>query len=523
MLFIIQFPVADSRRFISGTGQLEQPTWDGLRINKDFVHFFGSASVRGSGIEDWIDEQSYIHAWHAIGVYNQLQATYGQTTKELFFPFRRFHFDGYAIGKFEVGIEFDKVEPLNFTSSQTKEMIQDMLDVPVTVRAISTTKKRIYKPYPLMTCDDALTRLYRSATTKSAGPTVDASNRWWVQRGDSSLFVIVCKDEAIAPVAGARELPVPKKYGIQLYHHLTHYKGRILPTWMMQITPDSDLVNARRLRIYLMHLHAMQECFRLVTSNIRTGRVVPERWTTESQDLQCYLNEARKYISRKLALLADRFQIEDPLEQAAQDILDQLQPRQKQMLAEAGQAAIEELDARLKEMDVRGNVRRNTVALAGKSNTAGGVTIDGNVQQLILSLVQGGVVMGDIHNEVHGDVIGGVVGGGTVQDSHAIVNKLSGADADTKQQLMDLFTQLHEALAQAPEAQKAQAADVAQKANKLVEVADDPESDKETVEFHANRLKEAAEKIKDALPTVLSIAGSIVGYALTFAAAHGAI
>gem|GEM_PF-4095835 len=89
-----------------------------------------------------------------------------------------------------------------------------------------------------------------------------------------------------------------------------------------------------------------------------------------------------------------------------------------------------------------------------------------------------------------------------------------GVNDDARQKMLEEVDKLSKALEQVSD--KQQAATVANAAEKLVETVSDPSEDKDTVEFRGNKLKQAAENIKEALPTVLSISSDILKYFLFF-------
>ncbi len=526
MLFIIQFPLADSRGFVEEANILEQPIWSGLRESRSFVHFFGLADKRTKGVGDGSDEH-FIKVQRAIRFLGSLNFTCEQTVIPFTCAFRRLHFDGDVIGKFELGIASRPFEEINFSAQQTRELLQFMLERPVSVRKMVSDKKHAHKHYPLIEADESLAKLFRHATTTKEALFSDEARSWWVIAGEPILFLLAEQNEVMAPPSDAKPMSIPEKYGFQLYSCTTNRQQSDLQTWIMQLTPDSDLGAARRLRIDLMRLHAEQECFRLVTGNIREGLILPRRSTAKSQYLQDYLDDARSYISRKRDALATNYNVDDPRTQAAQNILNQADPSTRERLIREANTALAELDSRLQKIDIRGNLRRG-VNDAAKDILSAHITINNNSYNGPTQVNQGDGAKGEQkvrqdHYELHGDNQGVFGSGGTMEDSHAVINKLSNADADTKQQLTDLFNQLHQAIDQAPEAQKAQAADIAQKANALVEVADNSESNKAAVEYHVSKLKAAAENIKDALPTVFEIAGKIITFAAVFAAAHGVV
>lgn len=81
---------------------------------------------------------------------------------------------------------------------------------------------------------------------------------------------------------------------------------------------------------------------------------------------------------------------------------------------------------------------------------------------------------------------------------------------DEKEQLKQLFAKLEETLKSVPEQHVADATLVATRSEQLAQEASQAEVDQEEVEHKANKLRQAAEKLKDAMPVVLEIATQIV-------------
>ncbi len=108
MLLIILFPVADSRAFLDiDTGVLNRPLWPDPIADKDFVRTVGAVRQRWrGGIPGWIGENKVCEAHQAIH-FDGLRP-YFDLESGLRVPFRlayrRFYFDGLAVGKFEVGL-----------------------------------------------------------------------------------------------------------------------------------------------------------------------------------------------------------------------------------------------------------------------------------------------------------------------------------------------------------------------------------------------------------------------------------
>lgn len=154
----------------------------------------------------------------------------------------------------------------------------------------------------------------------------------------------------------------------------------------------------------------------------------------------------------------------------------------------------------------------NNVSVSGNNNTVAGGNIDQSRHNSPNIRIGGSVQGGNINfgnQTVHGDLTV------TIRDMTQTVQKGSGTPSD-KEQLQQLLDQLKAALAAVPEAHKANAEKVAKRTEELVTEVSEADVDKDGVESKANLLKKAAENIKEALPDVFAIAGSIVAFGLRF-------
>ena len=126
------------------------------------------------------------------------------------------------------------------------------------------------------------------------------------------------------------------------------------------------------------------------------------------------------------------------------------------------------------------------------------------------------------------NVMGGIVGIGgqqtfhgavtvTIRDMTQTIHGSPNADETAKAELDRLVEQLREALQQVPPDKAGDTQTVARRTEELVSEATQPQPDKEAVEFKGNKLKQAAENLRDAMPVVMQIATGIVAHAGRFA------
>lgn len=100
----------------------------------------------------------------------------------------------------------------------------------------------------------------------------------------------------------------------------------------------------------------------------------------------------------------------------------------------------------------------------------------------------------------------------TIRDVSQSIAAMPNTNADEKEQIKQLFAQLQDALKSVPQQHSDDAALVATRSEQLAQEAAQAEVDKAEVEHKANKLRQAAEKLKDAMPVVLEIATQIVAH-----------
>jgi hypothetical protein len=120
-------------------------------------------------------------------------------------------------------------------------------------------------------------------------------------------------------------------------------EGKNLRIWMFEESGFRDWRSQRReLRIFLLRLHAEQECLRQVLRNIATGRLIVAPRSAQSDRLQYYFNVATRRIKR----LAEHSKHDEPeVGELAREAEDYINPGERDALFQA-----------LDGMDIRKNI-----------------------------------------------------------------------------------------------------------------------------------------------------------------------
>jgi hypothetical protein len=346
VLFSIQFPFADSRAFLEEeTGLLSRPTWPVPSADYEFVRFFGSVrSRKNGGLKGWVGENQVCEAERALRFHKI--PTFVDSESGLRIPiqvvFRRFFFEGLALGKFEVGIGTRYGDTVALTREQMRSLIQHVLSLPVEI------------PNPLggvAHCElgeanKYLVRLYVAGSTMTSQMNLIHSKNWWVKPGAPLLFLQFKAGEKISiPFPGK---PVTFKddwwnysAATKLSCHRVPYKGVEMRMWVMGVSSPYYPSEVRALRLYLLRLHAECQCLKLILQNIATENIIVFPRTKASDTLQHYLNEATKRIAR----FESRARNLSDAEEIARESEDFISPGERDALL-----------AYLKNIDIRKNV-----------------------------------------------------------------------------------------------------------------------------------------------------------------------
>lgn len=449
MLLSIQFPFADSRAFLDGkVTLLGRPTWPSVSPDADFVRSFGSIRRRRlGGLPGWVGESAICEANRALrfSKFPRFTDSTSGLNVPLSLAFRRFYFDGVAVGKFEVGLTTDNKDTQTFTRKQTSEFIKHCLNLPVIVPAISgkavssETTEQITSTV-LGQAGKPLARFY-AASSISHPPPIKLEN-WWVLPGTPLLFLVHKASERIHIPYFGKTIPHSENLECELSYCEVPFAGRNLRMWVIGLTPYANYTDVRALRICLLRLHAEHESMRLILQNIATNRIDITPRTNASNTLQRYLNEATKKISR-LSSEADQLS-EGDLAELARESEDIMNPGARDALLIA-----------LKNLDVRKNIFYKVVDY---------VTTQINIEELNMDT-------GSKYN-ISGGQIGAV--GDHASSSNNVFNQWNQSGGDLKQLAKDLATLRAELGKQATQPDQFEAAAAVAKAEAAAEKGDGP-------------------------------------------------
>lgn len=350
MFLSIQFPIADSRAFTSNSANLlGRPTWPAVSPDIDFVRSFGSIRKRRlGGLSGWIGETALCEASRALRFPRITNYKHSDSNLSLAIKmvFRRFYFDGLAVGKFEVGFSTEDLQYERLDRKHTEDFIAHCLNLSVIVPALSQkavvpTLVRGAVETDLGRAGKPLASFYAAASVSHPPPA--EINDWWVLSGTPVLFLVHDSSEKIHIPFLGKSIPRSELLNADLSSYEVPYDGKKIKMWVMGLGEHTNYRDVRALKICLLRLHAEHEAMRLILQNISTNKIVLTPRSAESNTLQRYLNEATRKISR-LSSEADDL-AEGDLAELARESEDAVNPGDRDALLTT-----------LKNLDVRKNI-----------------------------------------------------------------------------------------------------------------------------------------------------------------------
>jgi len=304
MLLSIQFPLADCRRFINtDTGVLYRPGWPRPTVDDEFVRSFGAVRVRlGGGVHGWLGEDNVCEARRAVRF--PALPTYVDQLERRRIPlrcaFRRFFFEGSAVGKYEVGV----IARIKRGHSVKKLITADLLEYFLSLKVNIRTEASEVSDVKLIDAGSQVARLYAASSARRVGDAAapdgeqDKLKRWWVQHGSPLLLLEYKTKERFTPPFPTRAVKVPEEYGFKLSHGLMDFQGKRIRTWLLALRSDYDWAKARTLRLYLLRLHAEHECLKIILRNIKAKKINPPPGSNAYKELQKYLSATTRRITK---------------------------------------------------------------------------------------------------------------------------------------------------------------------------------------------------------------------------------
>jgi hypothetical protein len=307
MIFVIQFPFLDSRSFDSRDHErLIRPYWVLPEPDKDFARSIGVITKRKrGGFAGWVGENYICNARNAIrfeGVppFKIAKASMGNLIKPIF---RRLYFDGNALGRFEFGFYIDEARFNLLEDGEFDGIVYHFLKL--RVRIANPRGEDISSE--LGDSGKNLAKLFLLSTTKSNSAS-KAEDFELVNNLKPMITIVLGKTELdhTKIELWGQKINVEKDiFNISFYN--APYNRHNIPIWMFY---DTDRIEARKLRVFLLRLHAEREGVKCVLRKIAHEKIQIDSRSVASDNLQNYLNKTTREILRIEAgakdLLGDR-------------------------------------------------------------------------------------------------------------------------------------------------------------------------------------------------------------------------
>lgn len=472
MFCSVQFPIVDTRRFLVQSERLGYPEWPLPTPNSEFVRFFGTIRDRAlGGLLGGFGEDRICEANRAFSLKppSSLLLSEGSINPRVLF--RRFYFDGLAMGKFEVGFDLSP----HYPSISLKELGTQLLHIPVRVRNASGSP---------VNCDLAeagkhIANLYLAASTPTKKTVLD-KNKWQVRAGIPILFLQTSKYKNLTIPKEAISINLPD-WPLRLYHYGIPYRGGKIYTWILQSELSKIQQDiSRTLRLYLLRLNAEHECLRLILQNITNKNIEITRGTIESDNLQWYLDKTLKRIKR---LESTSGNVNEQIAEIARQSINTIRPGQLDILLEN----VNDYRRHIREKIENYANKDASIINYGYMEVRNMENKQGNTYNL--SNFKAGIL--NIESKLT-----------NVSQS---IRDIPSFDQSLKDELKQLIEQLNVALQKAPIEKIDESEALVDTTKNLVEDISKDKPNKAKIQLTLEGLKKAAENIASVLPEVLPI------------------
>ena len=305
MFIAIQFPLADSRAFLSTeTNHLKYPAWPLPVPGKEFIRTSGVVKLRRrGGLASWPGEEIYCSAKRALRFPSNLrQQPLGVlgNSASLICAFRRFLFNAEAVSRVEVGYKVvsgdDSGSPFPLSAQECLHLIEGVFSLEVNMKSVSGSPITC----DLINCSPHLAKHYLKSTTRLVGGKPAQTEDWWVSPGTPLIIIEYRGDEISKSPKYARLVQMEGSLsdGPTLRYCQIERAGTRLGVWFVgRSFNDLDLV--RRIRLHLFRFHAERECLKQVLRLVIQGKLQPAVHTDSSDKLQQYLLNCNRLFSKK--------------------------------------------------------------------------------------------------------------------------------------------------------------------------------------------------------------------------------
>lgn len=297
MFVVVQFPIADARRFDDRAGRLlRKPEWPrpDVGIQPVFVRGFGKVVRRRQTVapDDWCDEQHFAFARNALRLPG-LPSWDSEATLESDWAakclFRRFFHDGVCVARVEIGFRLWSRRWGTDGVPDADQLVKNVLSLRSAVRNRGTRKKDV----DLVLQGKALARLFEENSrqhSSQSGPRLVAAGQ---------PFVVADMSEDMQDLpAGAHIIDERARRARRM---LTHYSltatpyGNVSTCYISRIGANQSL--RRSIRLCALRLHAEEEALDHVLRWANDGGLAFDYGTPQGELLEDYVNRATNIVA----------------------------------------------------------------------------------------------------------------------------------------------------------------------------------------------------------------------------------
>lgn len=293
MFITLQFPLADSRRFVeTNTGRLLAPPWPLADPSRHFIRSVGPVRNRPRGFTgDWTGEDLLCNAKGALKFsFPKGVRPSGIIEGTALIPnFRRYFAAGSprwagAVARIDIGFSvaetrFDKYgRPKRAGLSYFQDLALSCLTLPVTVPGQTKGNRE------LVTIGSALARRLLQVTTSTQDPP-ERILSWWITAGCPLVLIEAAYQPYFSSSLGALDRAWTSD-ARDTDPIAAHYISRVqrgeftVPVWIVLHEPGADPVALRNLRIHLWRLHNEREVLKSILAFCIEERLTPAKSDT---------------------------------------------------------------------------------------------------------------------------------------------------------------------------------------------------------------------------------------------------
>jgi hypothetical protein len=299
------------------------PLWPAPE-EEEFVRGVGPiVTRRKGGLNNWIGEARICAARKSIRFLKVPTLTISDKQGVRDVPvrpaFRRFYFDGMAIGKYEIGFAFNSKTGFEVKQATLEAFIGELLQCNVEIPIVNHAAEKAF----LIHAGKKLAEQYLHATSRLK--TSYDEDRSAIKVGKPFIYVDIQPHEHLLADPSAEAIPLQEE--LTLTPIVRQHQTKTLKIWLSD-NKNKDEKLARKFRISALRLDLAVQCLPKLFKEIVKGNIQPSRGSDESERLQYFLmkNEER--------ILGASKDFNEQIIEKAKELYDKVHPGERSVLRE---------------------------------------------------------------------------------------------------------------------------------------------------------------------------------------------